>query len=263
MEGLLIHHEVRAAVLVPALFIVGGAEGLLLAEADDLDTARGYAIQHQGIAHGFGAVLAECDVVLLGTAVIAMASENDPDVRMLFEEARILFDDRTISGRESVGVVIEVDILDCCSKSSDSERELWAGGAGGTSRFTVTSALDCALPPGPVAVRVKVVESCGETFCVPFGGTVPIPPMVAVVASVVFQVRTVDWPRSITFGEAVMEAVGWAAGGGNGGGGGDATGVFLWQPDRARIAERLERTASFRSEVKDNLNLPVWVVLRG
>ncbi len=74
--------------------------------------------------------------------------------------------------------------------------------------MTVTSALASALPPGPVAVRVKVVESCGETFCVPLDGTLPMPVMLAVLAPVVFQLRIVDWPRSMTFGEALMEAVG-------------------------------------------------------
>jgi hypothetical protein len=88
-----------------------------------------------------------------------------------------------------------------------------------------------------------------------------MPLMLAVVAPVVFQLRIVDWPRSITFGLAVMDAVGWAAAGGGGGGGG-GTGFFLWQPDRASIPERLVTTASFRSVMNDNVNLPYWVGLR-
>jgi hypothetical protein len=55
---------------------------------------------------------------------------------------------------------------------------------------------------------VYVVESCGETFWVPLEGTLPMPLMLAVVAPVVFQLRIVDWPRSITFGLAVIDAVG-------------------------------------------------------
>src|SRR5438067_2431569 len=39
--------------------------------------------------------------------------------------------------------------------------------------FTLTDAL--AVPPGPVAVAVKVVSLFGETLVDPFGPTVPIP----------------------------------------------------------------------------------------
>src|SRR5665213_4120624 len=83
-----------------------------------------------------------------------------------------------------------------------------AGATGATGTRTVTRTLASAEPPSPLAVRWKLVEVEGETVCVPLTGTWPMPSMVTVVASVVRQLRTTDWPRSMANGSAVRFAVG-------------------------------------------------------
>src|SRR6266849_3998839 len=45
----------------------------------------------------------------------------------------------------------------------------------GPGELTEIETVRCALPAGPVAVSVKVVESCNETSRDPLSGTAPIP----------------------------------------------------------------------------------------
>jgi hypothetical protein len=70
-----------------------------------------------------------------------------------------------------------------------------AGAGGGGGAVTVTRALASAVPPGPVAVIVYVVDSVGETPTVPSGATVPTPEsIVSAVAFVEDQVSVEDCP---------------------------------------------------------------------
>src|SRR5579875_1226562 len=109
---------------------------------------------------------------------------------------------------------------------------------------TVTRTFASVVPPSPFAIRWKFVELAGETVCVPFTGTSPMPSIDTLVASFVRQFRTTDWPRSMASGSAVRVAVGAgpvAAGGkalvGTGA-------VFLWQPARDKTA-RLSTQAAW------------------
>jgi hypothetical protein len=92
-----------------------------------------------------------------------------------------------------------------------------------------------AVPPGPVARAVYVVELPGDTLRLPEGSTVPIPPsIVTLVAFLAFHESVDDWPFSMVEGEAESEIVGAAGAGAGGGasifaaGGGGVT--FFLQP---------------------------------
>src|ERR1022692_3633017 len=66
---------------------------------------------------------------------------------------------------------------------------------------TVTAAVTEVTPSAPVAVRGYVVVVDGETLLLPFTGTVPTPLlMVTVLAPVVVQDRSEDWPWLILVG---------------------------------------------------------------
>ena len=81
-----------------------------------------------------------------------------------------------------------------------------------------------------------------------------MPSMLTLVASVVRQLRTTDWPRSMASGSAVSEAVGM---GGSGAGVGAVlsgftlVAAFLWQPETAPTAtarKRAERSDRVRKD---------------
>ena len=107
----------------------------------------------------------------------------------------------------------------------------------------MTRAVDSCVPPGPLAIRRKVVESVGLTLADPLGSTL-LGPSVTSVAFVVCQVRVVDWPFSMVFGFAERDAVGAAAGGGGGGGGAGVT-FFLHAPSSIMAAKVIINIAHF------------------
>ena len=73
----------------------------------------------------------------------------------------------------------------------------------GGGMMTVTVTLSVVLPPGPVAVRVYVVVSSGETVREPFGSTSPIPgSMLTLSALMVDQLSVLDSPRVMVDGSA-------------------------------------------------------------
>ena len=76
----------------------------------------------------------------------------------------------------------------------------------------MTRTLASVVPPSPLAVRWKLVEVDGETVWVPLTLTGPMPSMETEVASVVRQLSTTDWPRSMASGSAVRVAVGAGVG---------------------------------------------------
>lgn len=135
------------------------------------------------------------------------------------------------------------------------------GGGGAGGELTVTMADAVTLPPGPVAVRVYVVESAGNTRRLPTFCTEPIVWSIDTpVTSPVTSHRSVeDCPRVTEVGSAVN----WATTGaldvvvvvvvvgrsvvGPGGGGGGGGGAFFLQP-AANIASAsaIEMTVIFR-----------------
>jgi len=67
------------------------------------------------------------------------------------------------------------------------------GGGGGGGAVTVTRAVAVTLPPGPLAVRVYVVESLGVTDCDPDACTVPtLGAMLSSVALSELQLKVTD-----------------------------------------------------------------------
>ena len=82
--------EAGAAVLLPAVLSGLGAEWLLLAVADDADAAGGDAGVGEGVASGLSASLAKLQVVLVGSALVAVAADHYPDIGVAVEEGSIL-----------------------------------------------------------------------------------------------------------------------------------------------------------------------------
>src|SRR6478752_4287092 len=70
---LLLVHEIGAAVLCPRRFVMTGSLRLFLAEAHGFHLRVGHAHQRQRTTHCFGALLAECQVVLARAALVGVA----------------------------------------------------------------------------------------------------------------------------------------------------------------------------------------------
>src|SRR5258708_16918606 len=122
------------------------------------------------------------------------------------------------------------------------------GGGGGGGAATVMLTLASALPPGPVAVIVYVVDESGVTLVEPSGATVPTPGVrFNCVAFVEDQVKVAESPLFKLVEEADSVTVGLAGGGASAFGRGGPP-AFLPHPKRPRPARPLT-TAS--------LSLPV------
>ena len=100
-DRLAVDGELSAAVLLPAGFVLLGAELLLLAVADDADAVGGDAGVDQRGLGGVGAVLAEGEVVLGRAAVVAVAADDDLDGGMRVEVGGGLVTEAWASGRRS------------------------------------------------------------------------------------------------------------------------------------------------------------------
>src|SRR5215470_18361967 len=71
-----LHHEVRAAILRPALLAVLGAHRSLFTVRDDRDARRPHAVRGEVVLGGLRAALAERDVVGVGAALVAVALDQ-------------------------------------------------------------------------------------------------------------------------------------------------------------------------------------------
>jgi len=144
-------------------------------------------------------------------------------------------------------------------KISSAERvDVVGGGAGGGAAgaatgvgilTTIFTAAEVAVPPGPVAVAVKLVVAVGLTCRVPLvPWTAPIPGWsVTDVAFIVVYVSVADCPAVMVpvFEVSVIVGAGAAGGGaatGGGGGGGAAT--FFEHPANASANARTSRGRS-------------------
>src|ERR1035438_6781098 len=92
--------EVRAAVLLPARLVVIGTLGTFLAVADGLQLVARYAQLHQEFLGGSGAPVAESQVVLGGTTLVAMALDGDGDIRNAGED-----------GLERAGILADIALI--------------------------------------------------------------------------------------------------------------------------------------------------------
>src|SRR5262245_1664127 len=135
-----------------------------------------------------------------------------------------------------------------------------AGGGGGEVNATVTE--DVRFPPGPLAVRVYVVEFSGDTLRLPALCTGPTDWSIETLVALLTSQRNVeDCPRWIEVGSAEnCEIVGGAGAGagfgasvGAGAGGGGGGGAFFLHPAANIASDRaIPMTVIFRLS---NMNL--------
>src|SRR5664279_1188606 len=104
-------NEVGAAVLLPASFGALAAGRFFLAVADGTDARRRDSLLDQCLLGGIGAILAQRQVVLDGSALVAVALDDESHARMLLQELRIRIDDGFGLWRDFVAVVGEEYVL--------------------------------------------------------------------------------------------------------------------------------------------------------
>lgn len=104
--------EVIDAVLLPALFVVLGAEGFFFAVTDGSDAFGGNSLLDQRLLCRFGAAGAESDVVLFRAAIVAMAFDEHFDAGMLDQEGFVILHDGRIVRTQIGPVVVEENISD-------------------------------------------------------------------------------------------------------------------------------------------------------
>ena len=100
-----------APVLLPALLIRFGAERLFLAVADGLDVVGGNASLDQRVTDGIRAAVAQSQVVLGRSALVAVSLYREGDVGMLLQERDIALQRRLLVGIDIALVIVEVDVL--------------------------------------------------------------------------------------------------------------------------------------------------------
>src|SRR5882757_5548962 len=119
---LLGHHEVPAAVLLPAFLVAFHARWLFLAVADGADPVCADSQTDQVLLDRRGAAIAQRQVVFRGTAFIAMAFDHNFDLRIVTQKIRGLGQRGSSVGTEVGFVEIKVSIahlfqehlLECC-----------------------------------------------------------------------------------------------------------------------------------------------------
>src|SRR6185312_515975 len=99
---LAVERELGAAVLLPAGFVLFGAELLFLAVADDAEAAGGDACVDQCGACCVGTVFAKGEVVLGRAAAVAVAADDDLDGGVRVEVSGSLGDGSLGVGTEIV-----------------------------------------------------------------------------------------------------------------------------------------------------------------
>src|SRR5215510_12932800 len=84
--------EMTAAILLPAAFIRLATERFFLTVADGLYPARRQPCLNERILDSIGTTVAESEVVLGRTTLVAMTFQRELDVRVLAQELRIALD---------------------------------------------------------------------------------------------------------------------------------------------------------------------------
>src|SRR5580704_3559632 len=101
-----------AAVLLLAGLVRLGAERRFLAVADGREPAGIHAGPHQRVLYRVRATVSQSQVVLGGTAFVAMSLNRELDVRMLVQELRVALHRRLLVRANRVRVVVEEHVLD-------------------------------------------------------------------------------------------------------------------------------------------------------
>src|ERR1700686_3928772 len=104
-------HEVSAAVLLPAAFVRLGAERLLLAVADGLNTITANSSLDERVLHRVRAAGAEGKVIFGRAALVAVSLDRDVDVGVLLQELCIALQRALLVRAHIILVVIEVNVL--------------------------------------------------------------------------------------------------------------------------------------------------------
>ncbi len=99
-------------VLLPASFVGFSAERLLLAVADGLDVAGAHATLSQRALDGARAVVAQSQVVLGGSAFVAVSLDDEVNIGMLLQESDIRLQRTLLVSPNIVLVIVEVNVLD-------------------------------------------------------------------------------------------------------------------------------------------------------
>src|ERR1700739_4924399 len=124
-DALFLVHEMSAAVLRPAAFVGLGAKRLFLTVADRLDAAGAHAGGDQGPLHCIGAAIAQSQVVLGRSTLVAVALHREVDADMLPEELGIALNGGLLIRTNRIRVVVEVDVLHAlCEKLFFGSRRL-------------------------------------------------------------------------------------------------------------------------------------------
>src|SRR5450755_896477 len=110
-EKLLLINEVPAPVLLPARFVAFRAERLFLAVADRLDAVRAYAGSDQSALHCAGSLVAQCDVVFGGAALVAVPLNSEVHVGMSVQELHVGRQGTLLIAADIRLVIVEINVL--------------------------------------------------------------------------------------------------------------------------------------------------------
>ncbi len=110
--SLLLIDEMPTAILLPASFVAFAAERFLFPVADRLDAAGINARSSQSVLDCAGALVAQGQVVICRSTLVAMPLNREVHVRMLIEELRVGLNRGLLIGANIGLVVIEIDVLD-------------------------------------------------------------------------------------------------------------------------------------------------------
>src|SRR5690242_19613757 len=105
-----LHEEVRAAILRPAGLATVAALRPLLAIADRHESRRRDALRDEIVHRGFGAPIAERQVVFFRSALVAVALDQDARVRVGPEPSGIRIENLGVAGSDRILVEVEVHV---------------------------------------------------------------------------------------------------------------------------------------------------------
>ena len=127
------------AILLPAFFVLFGAERLLLAVADGLDAVVSNSEFYKLIANSIGTARSERHVVVLRTALIAMSGDYDFVTWVGRQEIHIRLESCSICRPHVESVIIKINVLYVLLEQFLIRRCRDSTGAGGA--VTVTRAI--------------------------------------------------------------------------------------------------------------------------
>src|SRR6185436_9069866 len=106
---LLFDEERRAPVLRPALLVLLGADGPLLAIAHEREAIGLDALGDEIVHRRARTALAEAQVVLIGAALVTVPFDEDDVLGVLLQPLRVRVERRAIARADVVAVEVEMD----------------------------------------------------------------------------------------------------------------------------------------------------------